>query len=149
MPVEPQESPQSPLTGALGSLIEQRKSIVGAAHSPLVFFVLALLIIEVFIICAGAFFDLPPSYRVGLLYAGIGLFLVVFGTVAALVVFVPRNVVFGEESHLRYAALERYGSDQHGVSANGLRDMTPTAPPAITQEQPALQLPQADQGESQ
>ena len=143
----PQE-PQSPLTGALGSLIEQRKSIVSAAHSPLVFFVLALSIIEVFLTCAGAFFDLPTPYKVGVLGAGIVLFLVVFVTVAVLLVKVPSNVVFGEESHLRYAALEKFGTGQQGVSAAGLIEMQPTAAPQV-QDQPAAQLPPPDaQGEN-
>lgn len=138
MPI-PQE-PQSILTGAIGSLIEQRKSLVGAAHSPLVFFVLALCIIETFLICAGAFFDLPTPYKVAALGAGVVLFLVVFITVAVLVVKVPRNVVFGEESHLRFAAIEKYGTDQHNISAARLIEMTPTTAPEIP-DQPATEPP--------
>lgn len=147
MPI-PQE-PQSTPTGAFGALIEQRKWLVSAAHSPLMFFVLALSIVEVFLICAGAFFDLPTPYKVAALGAGVLLFLVVFITVAVLVVKVPRNVVFGEESHLRYAALERYGTDQQNISAARLIEMTPTAAPEISNqpaaEQPAPQPPEEPQ----
>lgn len=140
MESQPQQS-SGPLAGLLGSLIEQRSSAVSAAHSPLIFFALALSIIEVFLICAGAFFDLPTLYKVTILGAGIGVFLIVFIIVALLVWKVPQNVVFSQESHLKLAALQRgFGNEQHNTSAADLVNMVSTAPSQIL-NQPAAELP--------
>lgn len=140
MPIEPQQ-PQEPLTGALGSLIEQRTKIVSAAHSPLGFFVLALLIVEIFLLGAGRLFDLPPTARLVTLGMGVGLFLLVVVIVTVLVIWFPQNLVFGEESHINYARLQRFGSDERNVSAVDLVEMQPTAAPQVASQQTAQLAP--------
>jgi hypothetical protein len=129
--------------------MEHRTKYVSAAHSPLGFFVLALFIVEGFLLGAGRLFDLPPTARLVTLGMGVGLFLLVLIVVTVLVIWFPKNLVFGEESHINYARMQRFGSDQQSVSAADLVEMTPMAAPAITQQQPTPQLPQAEQGESQ
>jgi hypothetical protein len=88
-----------------------RSRVVRAAHSPLGFFVLALLIVEAFLWGAGVWFGLPESWRLIALGVGVGLFLIVVGLVVWLVIKFPQNLVFSEESHVQVAALKLYGNE--------------------------------------
>ncbi|MBK5148048.1 hypothetical protein IQ285_10180 [Burkholderia sp. R-69608] len=120
--------------------MEHRTKFVSAAHSPLGFFVLALFIVEGFLLGAGRLFDLPPTARLVTLGMGVGLFLIVLIVVTVLVIWFPQNLVFGEESHINFARMQRFGSDQQSVSAANLIQMVPTTPAAIA-NQPAAELP--------
>jgi hypothetical protein len=92
-----------------GTAMTTRVKILRAVNSPLGFFVLALLIVESFLIGAGTLFGLPELWKVIALFAGVVLFLIVFITVAWLVRVCPRNVVFSEESHVAVARM--YGDE--------------------------------------
>jgi len=121
--------------------MEHRTKFVSAAHSPLGFFVLALFIVEGFLLGAGRLFDLPPTARLVTLGMGVGLFLLVTIIVTVLVIWFPKNLVFGEESHINYARMQRFGTDQQNVSAANLLEMTPTIQPVIQNQPAAEQLP--------
>lgn len=94
----------------LKSMVSQRSRLISAAHSPLGFCVLALLIVEAFLWGAGVWFGLSEIYKLGALGVGVLLFLIVFVTVVWLVVKHPKNLVFGEESHVQYEAMRVYAS---------------------------------------
>jgi len=92
------------------STMSQRSRLISAAHSPLGFFVLALLIVEAFLWGAGVWFGLSELFKIVALAVGVSLFLVVFITVVWLVVKHPKNLVFGEESHVRFEEMRVYAS---------------------------------------
>ena len=97
-----------------------RTRAVQAVHSPLGFFVLALFIVEAFLLGAGIWFDLEDQLKLTALTVGVGLFLVVFGTVVFLVVKYPQNLVFSEESHVQYAAMKMFGSETKSITGRDL-----------------------------
>lgn len=106
--------------GVFGAAISSRSRIVSAAHSPLGFCVLALLIVEVFLLGAGIWFDLPQAWKIVAIATGIFLFLVVFFTVVWLVVRYPQNLVFSEESHVQYAAMQIFGNESSRLTGSDL-----------------------------
>lgn len=120
----------------IGSALSSRSRIVSAAHSPLGFFVLALLIVETFLLGAGIWFGLPIAWKIAAIGTGIGLFLVVFGTVVWLVVAFPQNLVFGEESHVQFAAMMIFGNESARLTHNDLQ----TIPRQEAPEPPGGQL---------
>ncbi|WP_434715534.1 hypothetical protein [Paraburkholderia sp. A3RO-2L] len=93
------------VAGAYRALTAKRAKLVSAAHSPLGFCVLALLIVEAFIWGAGVWFGLPMAIKIAALAVGVLLFVGVFATVVWLVVKYPKNLVFSEESHVRVEEL--------------------------------------------
>lgn len=88
-----------------------------AAHSPLGFFALALLIVEGFLSGAGMLFGLSQEWKLVALGVGVVLFLIVFITVVWLVIAFPQNLVFSEESHVQVEALKVYGNETHRLYA--------------------------------
>lgn len=119
------------------SYVSLRSRAVQAVHSPLGFFVLALLIVETFLFGTGTWFGLPESWKITAIGVGVLLFLIVFGTVVWLVVAYPQNLVFSEESHVQFAAMKMFGSDSHLITGRDLEAL-PTQP---TPNPPAGQLP--------
>lgn len=119
------------------SFLSIRSQVVQFVHTPLGFFVLALLIVETFLFGAGRAFGLSEGWKIGALGIGIGLFLVVFGTVVWLVVVHPRNLVFGEESHVRFAALRMFGTESQVITGRQLEALQPEEAPTP----PVGQLP--------
>ncbi len=102
---------------AAGSQISLSQSrVIGTVRSPLGFFTLALLIVESFLLGAGAGFNLGEDSRRVLIWVGIALFLIVFFSVYLLVVKWPQNLVFTEESHIRFAAMQVYGESKAPVT---------------------------------
>lgn len=97
-----------------------RTRAVQAIHSPLGFFVLALLIVEGFLFGAGTAFDLSQPWKLTAIGIGVLLFLLVFGTVVWLVVKHPKNLVFGEESHVQFEAMKMYGSEDRVLTGRNL-----------------------------
>lgn len=120
-----QESPQ----GSTKSMISSRSHIVRAAHSPLGFFVLALLIVETFLVGSGTWFGLSEGWKITTICIGVFLFLVVFGTVVWLVIAYPQNLVFGEESHVQFAAMRMFGTESHLITGHDLNALPPVAAP--------------------
>ena len=124
------------------SMISSRSRIVRAAHSPLGFFVLALLIVETFLLGSGSWFGLSEQWKIASISIGVFLFLVVFGTVVWLVIAYPQNLVFGEESHVQFAAMKMFGTESRLITGNDLNALPPVAAP----EQPLGQLPNSAGG---
>src|SRR5579862_5817558 len=106
------------------SFLSVRSKAVQAVHSPLGFFVLALLIVETFLLGAGRWFGLSEQWRVAALGVGVTLFLIVFATVVWLVVAHPENLVFSEESHVHYAAMKMFGSERRSITGQDLSSLT-------------------------
>lgn len=119
------------------TIVSTRSTVVRAARSPLGFFVLALLIVEVFLAGAGIGFGLSETWRLIALGVGVVLFLIVFGTVVWLVIRHPQNLVFSEESHVQVEALRIYGSESHRISMDDVIAIRSQSPP----EPPTGQLP--------
>lgn len=114
-----------------------RSRIVRAAHSPLGFFVLALLIVEAFLWGAGIWFDLADDWKIAAIGIGVFLFLVVFGTVVWLVIAYPQNLVFSEESHVQYAAMKFFGTESQKLTGRDIEALPSSSAP----EPPKGQLP--------
>lgn len=129
-------------TGSAKSMVSSRSRIVRAAHSPLGFFVLALLIVETFLLGSGTWFGLSEAWKIAAICIGVFLFLVVFGTVVWLVVVYPQNLVFGEESHVQFAAMKMFGTESTRISGKDLNALPPVAAP----EPPREQLPNRIEG---
>jgi hypothetical protein len=118
------DEPQS----AQATSYSARSKLVSAAHSPLGFFVLALLIVEAFLIGAGIGFGLSETWKLAAIGIGVFLFIMVFWTVVWLVVTRPQNLVFSEESHVQLAALKAFGSDSHQIANQVLKALRPPSP---------------------
>ena len=119
------------------TLYSVRRKAIQAIHSPLGFFVLALLIVEGFLFGAGAWFELSSNWRIAAMGVGVVLFLVVFGTVVVLVVKFPKNLVFSEESHLQYDRMQIFGTEERAMTGRTLTALeVEVAPPSV-----AAQLP--------
>lgn len=134
----------TPQPGAAASVVSVRSKAVQAVHSPLGFFVLALLIVETFLLGAGSWFNLSEPWRVASIGIGVALFLVVFATVVWLVVKHPQNLVFSEESHVQFAAMQIYGSEAHTLTGRDLQSLPSSIPP----QPPVGQLPRGSGGVS-
>ncbi len=115
-----------------GSSYSFRRKAIQEIHSPLGFFALALLIVEVFLFGAGVWFDLSAEWRVYAVGVGITLFLIVFGTVVVLVIKYPKNLVFSEESHIQYDRMQIFGTEEStitGQTLTALEDEVAPPPP--------------------
>lgn len=121
--------------------MSMRARAVQAIHSPLGFFVLALLIVEGFLFGAGTWFDLSQPWKLAAIGIGVLLFLLVFGTVVWLVVKHPKNLVFSEESHVQFEAMKMYGSEERVLTGRTLGAL-PSEP---TPDQTKGQLPSSDE----
>ena len=119
----------------VASYVSLRSKAVQAVHSPLGFFVLALLIVETFLFGTGSWFGLPDPWKIAAIGVGILLFLAVFGTVVWLVVKYPQNLVFSEESHVQYAAMMLFGSEKYVITGRDLDALStqPTPNPTVGQ----------------
>jgi len=119
------------------SRFSSRAHIITAVHSPLGFFVLALLIVEAFLFGVGMSFGLSDNWKIAAICLGILLFLTVFFTVVWLVIKYPRNLVFSEESHVQYDAMGFYGREGQSIDGSVLKSLVPIAAPSS----PTGQLP--------
>lgn len=137
---QPQQSELQ--SDSVKSLISSRSRIVRAAHSPLGFFVLALLIVETFLLGSGTWFGLSEAWKIVALCVGVILFLVVFGTVVWLVIAYPQNLVFGEESHVQFAAMKMFGTESRRITGHDLEALPQESAP----EPPMGQLPVGTEG---
>ena len=130
---------QSAQTSA-ASYVSLRSKAVQAVHSPLGFFVLALLIVETFLFGTGTWFGLPDPWKIVAIGIGVLLFLIVFCTVVWLVIKYPQNLVFSEESHVQFAAMKMFGSESRHMTGRDLQAL----PPEATRDSTAGQLPGPD-----
>ena len=118
------------------SSLSIRYRMVQAVHSPLGFFVLALLIVEAFLFGAGIWFELSDTWRLIAIGTGVGLFLLVFCTVVWLVVKYPQYLVFGEESHVQYEAMKMFGTNRHLITMRDLDQLVPESTQVPSQQLP-------------
>jgi hypothetical protein len=123
------------------AVLSARSQIVRAVHSPLGFFVLALLIVEAFLWGSGTWFGLSEPWRIAAIGVGVLLFLIVFGTVVWLVIAYPQNLVFSEESHVQFAALQMFGNESHLITGRALEALPPQRAPAPPPGQLPAPLP--------
>lgn len=95
---------------------DSRSRVIDAIRQPLGFFALALLIGETFLAMVLIYSNLENSQKYIGMWAGLVLLILVIFIVAILVWCKPRNLVFGEESHLR----DLYGTNTLGLSSEDL-----------------------------
>ena len=117
-----------------------RVDVLRVIRSPLSFFVLALLVIEVFLLIAGATFDLPLEVRIGVLIGGVLLFVLIIACVYRLVVKYPTHLVFSETSHVEAM---RYWGNRSNELPRGALDIIPGVPQP---ELPKKQTPSLTDG---
>lgn len=125
------------------AVLSMRSKAVQAVHSPLGFFVLALLVVETFLFGTGMWFNLSEPWRIAAIAVGVLLFLIVFGTVVWLVVSYPQNLVFSEESHVQFAKLKMFGTESHLITGGELEQLPPLPAPTA----PVGQLPSSTKGD--
>ena len=121
-----------------GTAHSVRHKVVQAIDSPLGFFALALLIVEVFLFGAGVWFDLSAGWRIVAVGVGIFLYLVVFITVVVLVIKFPKNLVFSEESHLQYDRMQIFGTEEHTMTGRTLTALEVDVAPRIVDQLPQI-----------
>lgn len=103
--------------------------VIEAITAPLGFFVLALLIVEVFLATVLVNAQLPDASKVTGMWMGVVLFILVTGAVFALVWYKPKHLTFDKEAHLVEGGKISFGSNQEEVDPAGLADA-----PASTEE---------------
>jgi len=86
-----------------------RRKIISYVKSPLGFYVLALLIVETFLLGSGIFFNFSQTMRITAMGIGVLLFVGVVATVTTLFVKFPQFLVFSEESHLEWESMHTFG----------------------------------------
>jgi hypothetical protein len=94
----------------------KRGKIISYVKSPLGFYVLALLIVESFLVGTGAMFGLSETMRIIAIVLGVVLFLTVVGIVTILVIKFPHSLVFTEESHLEWEYMHVFGDSSRPLS---------------------------------
>jgi len=90
---------------------ERVLQVVRYVRNPLGFFALALLLLYLFLLAAGAVFNVGEAVRVALIVVGVVAFVLVIASVVWLTARHPTGLVFGEETQLRYQQLI-YGSNE-------------------------------------
>lgn len=105
---------------------EPRSSLIKAITSPLGFFALALLIIEGFLAIVLNFSDLTPAHKFVGMLVGAALFCGVVFLVWWLVKNYPKNLTFGEESHLEEERMHNYGSSDQPTIKAVIEDLSRT-----------------------
>lgn len=95
-------------------LYKAKASITEVVKVPLGFFVLSLLIIEGFLLIVLTKSGLDSQGKFIGMIVGACLFCLVVIIVALLVAFKSKNLMFGEEGHLKYEGKYPYGDKEHG-----------------------------------
>lgn len=107
----------------------RRGKIISYVRSPLGFYVLALLIVETFLLGAGTWFGFSPETRILAMIIGVLLFIGVVATVTVLVIKFPTALVFSEDSHLEWESIQVFGDNSRPMSARLLGAQRGTEPP--------------------
>jgi hypothetical protein len=105
---------------------EQLWSVVRHVRTPLGLLALLLALLYLFLIAAGTMFALPAELRGLLVIVGILAFVLMGAAVIWLVVRHPTNLVFGEETQLRYQEM-LFGSSDRSVPPRVI-DALPAGP---------------------
>lgn len=90
-------------------LNQSRYSVIKAVTSPLGFFALSLLTVEIFLAIVLIYSGLDQKSKFIGMLIGAGLFLAVIIIVTILVFFAPKKLLFGEEGHLLEEGKIPYG----------------------------------------
>lgn len=125
---------------SLAHFSSDRHKIISGVVSPLGFYTLALLIVEGFLIGAGSLFNLPVGQRSAFVWIGIVVFAAIIVIVTLLVVKCPRNLVFTDVSHIRYAQLTNFGTEQKPLPIDQMAGITVVPAPEISPQPPKLLL---------
>lgn len=107
----------------------RHRRVITYVKSPLGFFTLALLIIETFLVGAGALFNLSETMRIVAMAVGVGLFIGVVATVTTLVVKYPQALVFSEGSHLEWESMQVFGDKARPLLGRPIDVGSGTEPP--------------------
>jgi hypothetical protein len=121
-------------------IFARHRQIISYVRSPLGFYTLALLIVEGFLLGAGALFHLEELIRVYAMATGVLLFVGVVATVTVLVIKFPKALVFSEDSHLEWQSMQVFGDNSRPIPGRLLEDKKGTEPP----EKPLGQLSEED-----
>jgi len=97
--------------------------IIEAVTRPLGFYVLALLIVEGFLTLVLTLSDISNTAREYGMWAGIGLFLLVFLIVSLLTWFKPENLIFAEYGRLVHNGKIPYGTEKDTLSREELDEV--------------------------
>ena len=122
-----------------GNVAGRRRSVVSYVKSPLGFYVLALLIIETFLLGAGRLFGLSESVRIVALATGVALFVGVVVIVTVLVIKYPKALVFSEHSHLEWESMHVLGDNLHPWEGRYIQPKAGTEPPVAGQIEAQVQ----------
>jgi len=91
----------------------ERYNLVKAITSPLGFFALSLLIVEGFLTIVLVFSDLESDKKFLGMLIGAGLFCLVVIGVLVMVWYKPKNLTFGEKSHIEEEKInKKWGKDK-------------------------------------
>lgn len=110
----------------------QRTNLISVITSPLGFFALSLLIVEGFLTIVLIFSNLEAEGKFYGMLIGAGLFILVVGGVWYLVKNDPKNLTFGERSHLEEERMRNYGTAEQPKSKRDIKQEQPTEDPQAT-----------------
>ncbi len=109
---------------------EPKSSIIKSINSSLGFFALSLLIVEGFLGIVLIYSGLDAKGKFLGMLIGAGLFVLVIIIVSLLVAFKPKNIMFGEESHLiEEGKLPIYGESGEILTKPELEKLKETSKP--------------------
>jgi hypothetical protein len=131
------DSPQPAQPNVMSMLFGGRSSWIQSITSPLGFCVLALLIVETFLLGAGMAFGLDTKWKLAAIGVGVLLFLIVFEQVLWLIVHYPQNLTFTAQSHVQVTAMKIYGSDTRIINGSELVTLKPAPASLPAVEQPS------------
>ena len=104
--------------------LDSKSSIIKSISSPLGFFALSLLIVEGFLGIVLVYSGMGYSSKFWGMIIGAALFVIVVAIVSLLVAYKPKNLIFGEESHLKEDSLI-YGSKDKPLTEHQLEKEEP------------------------
>ncbi len=109
--------------------MEKKSGIIEIITSPLGFFALSLLIVEAFLSTVLTLSNLSPESKYWGMIIGAALFVLVVVGVFLLVWFKPKNLTYGENSHLHEEEMKNHwGVSEFPESKSEIEDETLVAP---------------------
>lgn len=104
-------------------------SLIKAITSPLGFFVLSLLIVEMFLSTILIFSNLDIQSKYHGMWLGVGLFVLIVVIVFVLVWFKPTHLTFGEKSHLDWLKAQKsWGTSDEPETKSKAENSPPSTP---------------------
>ncbi len=101
-------------------MYDNRDSVVRAINSPLGFFALSLLTVEIFLAIVLIYSGLEQQSKFWGMMIGAGLFALVVVIVSLLVAFAPKKLTYGEHGHLIDEGKIPYGEKGNIISKSEL-----------------------------